>query len=128
MSHQFKDNPFGEEFEDENAGDGLLSKKDLAETLSTDKSEYSEEFDSSFSVPKFDTKSKKYDNNLIEAEDLEDTNKTIEVSRLSDTQGKAEVYINRRKNGELDSIEVIASNGERILIHFETDENIPTEE
>jgi hypothetical protein len=126
MHHPNKDNPFEEEFEGEDltSGDGLLSTKDLLGSINSEDTVISEDFDSTFSVPKFDTKSKKYTKSFIESEELEDTDSTVEISKPNDTQGKAEVYINRRKNGELDSIEVVASNGERILIHFEIDENI----
>lgn len=127
MSNLNKNNPFDDEFEDENSGESLLSTKDLLDA-SMETNESFEEFESSFSVPKFDTKSKKYDKSFIESEELEESKGSIEINNPTDTQSKAEVYVNRRKNGELDSIEVIASNGERILIHFETDENIESAE
>lgn len=116
-------NPFEDEFEDDSSGESLLSTKDLANTLESD---LSEDFESSFSVPKFDTKSKKYSKSLIDSDELEESDSTVEINKPGDSQGKAEVYINRRKNGELESIEVVASNGERILIKFEIDENIDT--
>lgn len=116
-------NPFEDEFEDDNSGESLLSTKDLANSLDSD---LSEDFESSFSVPKFDTKSKKYSKSLIDSDELEESETTVEISKPGNTEGKAEVYINRRKNGELESIEVVASNGERILIKFEIDENIDT--
>lgn len=115
--------PFDKEFEDEKSGESLLSTRDLSDSFRTD-SEFNEDFESTFSVPKFDTKSKKYDKSFIESEDLEDTDSTVEINKPSESSGKAEVYINRRKNGELESIEVVASNGERILIKFEIDEKI----
>ena len=84
--------------------------------------------ESAFSVPRFDTKSGKYDKTFIESEELEDSHSTVQISKLGENSGKAEVYINLRKNGELESIEVIASNGERILIHFEIDEDLDSSE
>ena len=122
MSNPNNIDPFGSEFEDESEGESLLSTKDLSNSLEL------EDFDSSFSVPKFDTKSKKYDKSFIESEDLEDSNSTVEISKPGDTTGKAEVYINRRNDGDLESIEVVASNGERILIRFEIDEDMETTE
>ncbi|PKL80946.1 MAG: hypothetical protein CVV25_01835 [Ignavibacteriae bacterium HGW-Ignavibacteriae-4] len=122
MSNPNNIDPFENEFEDESEGESLLSTKDLSNSLEL------EDFDSSFSVPKFDTKSKKYDKSFIESEDLEDSTSTVEISKPGDTTGKAEVYINRRKDGDLESIEVVASNGERILIRFEIDEDMETPE
>lgn len=118
MSNTKNIDPFENEFEDDSEGESLLSTKDLSNSLEL------EDFDSSFSVPKFDTKSKKYDKSFIESEDLEDSDSTVEISKPGDTTGKAEVYINRRKDGDLESIEVVASNGERILIRFEIDEDM----
>lgn len=127
MSNPKNIDPFDNEFEDKKSGDSLLSTRDLSGSFRSE-SEFDEDFQSTFSVPKFDTKSKKYDKSFIESEDLEDTDSTVEISKPSESSGKAEVYINRRKNGELESIEVVASNGERILIRFEIDEEIDSSE
>ena len=125
MSHNTK-NPFDDEFEDDSSGEGLLSTRDLAHGFSSELAE--EDFDGTFSVPKVGTKSKKYDKKFVESEDLEDSEQYIEINNDNATKNKAEVYINRLKNGELESIEVVASNGERILIKFEIDENIEGDE
>lgn len=127
MSNHKNIDPFDKAFEDDKSGESLLSTKDLASNF-TSTSDNDEDFESTFSVPKFDTKSRKYDKSFIESEELEDSHSTVEISKPGENSGKAEVYINRRKNGELESIEVIASNGERILIHFEIDENINSSE
>lgn len=127
MSNPKNINPFDKEFEDDKSGESLLSTKDLASNFRST-SDNDEDFESTFSVPKFDTKSRKYDKSFIESEELEDSHSTVEISKPGENSGKAEVYINRRKNGELESIEVIASNGERILIHFEIDEEINSSE
>ena len=62
------------------------------------------------------------------SEDLEDSTSTVEISKPGDTSGKAEVYINRREDGDLESIEIVASNGEQILTRFEIDEDMETPE
>lgn len=108
-------NPFDKNLNSEHDTDGLLDTDDL---LSLN------DFDSSFSVPKFSTKSNTYSNNFIESEDLDEGQSVVEISKPEEDESNAEVYINRMKSGELESIEVVASNGERILIRFEVDDNI----
>lgn len=108
-------NPFDKNLDSEHDTDGLLDTDDL---LSLN------DFDSSFSVPKFSTKSNTYANNHIESEDLDEKQSVVEISKPEEDESNAEVYINRMKSGELESIEVVASNGERILIRFEVDDDI----
>lgn len=114
MSEKEK-NPFDKNLDSEHDTDGLLDTDDL---LSLN------DFDSSFSVPKFSTKSNTYSNNFIESEELDEKQSVVEISKPEEEESNAEVYINRMKTGELESIEVVASNGERILIRFEVDDDI----
>jgi hypothetical protein len=107
-------NPFNKNLDNDEDTEGLLDSDDL---LSLN------DFDSSFSVPKFSTKSNTYSNNFIESEELDEKQSVVEISKPEEDESKAEVYINRLKSGELESIEVVASNGERILIRFEIDDN-----
>lgn len=106
-------NPFNKNLDNDEDTEGLLDSDDL---LSLN------DFDSSFSVPKFSTKSNTYSNNFIESEELDEKQSVVEISKPEEDESKAEVYINRLKSGELESIEVVASNGERILIRFEIDD------
>lgn len=106
-------NPFNKNLDNDEDTEGLLDSDDL---LSLN------DFDSSFSVPKFSTKSNTYANNFIESEELDEKQSVVEISKPEEDESKAEVYINRLKSGELESIEVVASNGERILIRFEIDD------
>lgn len=112
MSEKEK-NPFDKDLDSDSETEGLLDSDEL---LSLN------DFDSSFSVPKFSTKSNTYSNNFIESEDLDENQSVVEISKPEEDESKAEVYINRMKTGELESIEVVASNGERILIRFEIDD------